>query len=159
MQPYFIDIAFALLTLVLFITGWRRGFVRMAGGLLSLVVSVVVGIWGVGFLEDMLGIPLSSTFIGLLFAFLTIAVIVSALLNLLVSLLDLARRLFTLIPGVGFLHRFAGAIVGLLEAGAILFGVSYLVMYVLVSSSISTLLLSSQSIYFGAYVITQIFGK
>lgn len=153
MQPYYIDIAFLLIAFVLVVAGWRRGFVRMAGGLLSLVISVVVGIWGVGFLEDMLGIPLSSTFLGLLFAFLTIAIIVSVLLNLLVSLLDLLRRLITIIPGLGFIHRLAGAVVGFLESGILLLGVSYLALYVLAQSDVRTLLLSSESIAFGARLL------
>lgn len=153
MQPYYIDIAFLLIAFVLVVAGWRKGFVRMAGGLLSLVISVVVGIWGVGFLEDMLGIPLSSTFLGLLFAFLTIAIIVSVLLNLLVSLLDLLRRLITIIPGLGFIHRLAGAVVGFLESGILLLGVSYLAVYVLAQSDVRTLLLSSESIAFGAQLL------
>lgn len=154
MQPYYIDIAFLLIAFILVVTGWRRGFVRMMGGLLSLVISIVVGIWGVGFLEDMLGIPISSTFFGLIFAFLTIAVIVSALLNLLVSLLDLLRRLITVIPGLGLLHRLAGAAVGILESGVLLLGVSYLAVYVLTESDIRTLLLSSESIAFGVRLLT-----
>jgi membrane protein required for colicin V production len=150
MQPYYLDIAFLLLTFLFVVTGWRRGFVRMTGGLVSLVVSIVAGIWGVGFLEDMFGIPLSSSFVGLLFAFLTIAILVSALMHLVVSLLDLLRRLVTMIPGLGFIHRLAGAVVGFLESGVLLLSVSYLAVYVLATSNIRTLLLSSQSIAYGA---------
>ncbi|NBS69932.1 hypothetical protein EBT31_13610 [bacterium] len=153
MQPYIIDIIFGVLALVLFAYGWRKGFVRMAGGMVSLVVSVVAGIWGVEWIEDVLGIPLSATFFGLIFAFLTIAVIVSAMLNLVVTLLDLLRRLLTMIPGVGFIHRVAGAFVGVLEAGALLLAVAYLSVYVLSASDIRTLLLSSQAIGYATRVL------
>lgn len=149
MQPYYVDLAFLGVTLVLFITGWRRGFVRMAGGLVSLAVSIVAGLWGVRFLEDAFGIPLSSSILGLLFAFLLIAVLVSALLHLVISLLDLVRRLLTIIPGIGFLHRFAGAIVGLVEAGALLLAVSYLAMYMLAAGDARTTLLASESVTWG----------
>lgn len=150
MQPYYIDIAFLLIAFILVVTGWRRGFVRMAGGLVSLAVSIVAGIWGVGFLEDMFGIPLSSSFVGLLFAFFTIAILVSALMHLVVSLLDLLRRLVTMIPGIGFIHRLAGAVVGFLESGVLLLSASYLTVYVLAAGDVRTLLLSSQSIAYGA---------
>lgn len=153
MQPYFIDIAFALIACTLLITGWRRGFVRMAGGLVSLAVSVGCGLWGVGWIEDVLGIPLSSTFIGLIVAFLMIAVIVGAILNLAVTLLDVARRLITMIPGLGLLHRFAGAAVGVLEAGVLVLGVSYLAVNVLAESAVRTLLLASQVVSYGVRVL------
>lgn len=154
MQPYMIDIIFALIALVLVITGWRRGFVRMAGGLISLVVSIAAGIWGVTWIEDVLGIPLSGSFIGLLFAFLTIAVIVSAILNLVVTLFDLARRLITMIPGLGLLHRLAGAAVGAVEAGVFILGISYLATYILAVSDIRTLLLSTETLRYGAQILS-----
>lgn len=153
MQPYYIDIAFLVVTFALVITGWKRGFVHMAGGLISLAISIIAGIWGVGFLEDTFGIPLSSSFIGLLFAFLTIAVLVSAVLHLLVSLLDLLRKLFTIIPGVGFIHRLAGALVGFLEAGIFLLALSYLTIYVLSASDIRTMLLLTQGVSWGARIL------
>lgn len=149
-----IDIIFALIAFALIITGWKRGFVRMAGGLISLVVSIAAGIWGVTWIEDVLGIPLSGSFMGLLFAFLTIAVIVSALLNLLVTLLDLARRLVTMIPGLGLLHRLAGAAVGAVEAGVFALGVSYLAVYILGASDMRTLLLSTETLRYGAQVLS-----
>lgn len=153
MQPYMIDIIFALIAFALIITGWRRGFVRMAGGLISLALSIAVGIWGVTWIEDALGIPLSGTFIGLLIAFLTIAIIVSAVLNLVVTLLDLARRLITMIPGLGLLHRFAGAAVGGVEAMVFALGVSYLAVYVLTAGEVRTLLLSTETLRYGAQVL------
>jgi len=156
MQPYMIDIAFGLIALALIITGWRRGFVRMAGGLVSLAVSIAAGIWGVTWIEDVLGIPLSGTFVGLLVAFLTIAIIVSAVLNLVVTLLDLARRLITLIPGLGLLHRLAGAAVGLLESGVFLLGVSYLATYILAAGNIRTLLLSAETIRYGVQALSAV---
>jgi uncharacterized membrane protein required for colicin V production len=154
MQPYMIDIVFALIALVLVITGWRRGFVRMAGGLMSLVLSIAAGIWGVTWIEDALGIPLSATFIGLIFAFLTIALIVSALINLIITLLDLARRLITMIPGLGLLHRLAGSAVGGVEAIVFALGVSYLAVYILGVSDIRTLLLSTETLRYGAQVLS-----
>ncbi len=156
MQPYVIDIIFALVTCVFLITGWRRGFVRMAGGLVSLVISIGCGVWGVGWIEDTLGIPLSASFIGLLFAFLVIAVIVSALVNLVVTLLDLARRLITMIPGFGLLHRLAGSAVGVLEAGVCILGVSYVAMYILAAGDMRTLLLSSQVVAYGVQILSVI---
>lgn len=156
MQPYMIDIIFALIATALIITGWRRGFVRMAGGLVSLVLSIAAGIWGVTWIEDVLGIPLSGTFIGLIFAFLTIAVIVSALINLVITLLDLARRLITMIPGLGLLHRLAGAAVGGVEAVVFALGVSYLAIYVLGASDIRTLLLSAETIRYSAQALSAV---
>lgn len=156
MQPYMIDIIFALIAFALIITGWRRGFVRMAGGLVSLAVSIAAGIWGVTWIEDVLGIPLSSTFIGLIFAFLTIALIISALINLIITLLDLARRLITMIPGLGLLHRLAGAAVGGVEAVVFALGVSYLATYILAAGEIRTLLLSAETIRYGAQVLSVI---
>lgn len=154
MQPYYIDIIFALIAFALIITGWRRGFVRMAGGLVSLAVSIAAGIWGVTWIEDVLGIPLSGTFIGLLVAFLTIAIIVSAVLNLVVTLFDLARRLITMIPGLGLLHRLAGAAVGGVEAVVFALGVSYLAVYVLTTGEVRTLLLSTETLRYGAQVLS-----
>lgn len=151
-----IDIIFALIAVALIITGWRRGFVRMAGGLISLAVSIAAGIWGVEWIEGTLGIPLSATFLGLIFAFLTIAVIVSAALNLVVTLLDLARRLITMIPGLGLLHRLAGAAVGGVEAIVFALGVSYLAMYVLGASDIRTLLLSAETIRYSAQALSAV---
>ncbi len=153
MQPYYIDIIFAFIAVALIITGWRRGFVRMAGGLVNVVVSIAAGIWGVTWIENVVGIPLSATFLGLLFAFFTIAIIVSALINLVITLLDLARRLITLVPGLGLLHRFAGAAVGGVEAGVFALGASYLAMYVLEAGDLRTLFLSTETLTYGVRVL------
>lgn len=153
MQPYYIDILFALITLVLVVTGWRRGFVRMAGGLMSLAISIAAGIWGVTWIQDTLGIPLASTIVGLLVTFLVISIIVSAILNLVVTLLDLARRLITMIPGLGLLHRLAGAAVGVVEAAVLALGASYFVLYVVAAGDMRTLLLSTQVLTYGVRVL------
>jgi Colicin V production protein len=132
-----------------FITGWRRGFVRMAGGLISLAVSIVAGVWGITWLEDVIGIPFSSHPIGLVFAFLMIAVLAGTVVNLLIGALDLVRRLFSVVPGVGLLNHLGGSAVGLLEAAVVVLGVSYLSVHFITDATWRALLLASQGIGYG----------
>ncbi len=107
------------------ILGWHRGFVVMFGGLVNIVVSILGGLWGTSSAENVLGIPFSSNPLWFVGAFLAIAGICHTIFGFLVSILDLVRRLFTLIPGFGLLHRLAGAVVGLLESVLLVGLVSY----------------------------------
>ncbi len=126
----------------------------MAGGLVSLVVSIVVSIWSISWLEDVVGIPFSVHPIALIFAFLMIAVLVGIIVNLIIAALDLVRRLFSIIPGVGLLNHLGGAAVGLVEAVAVILGVSYLSVQFITDATWRALLLSSQAVGYGIRMLS-----
>lgn len=143
-EPYYVDVACGVLAVALLILGWKRGFVRMAGSLVSLAVSIIVSLWGIHWLEDIVGIPFSTNVIWLVFAFLIIAVLMSSILNLAIKALDLVRRLLSIVPGVGFLNRLGGAFVGAVEAAVIILVVAYLNFFLIRDEQVNLVLNESQ---------------
>ena len=152
-QPYMLDIVLGLCVAFFLFRGWQQGFIRTAGGLLSLAVSVIVGIWGISFAENISGFPLSSNPIWAISAFFVLFGIARTLMYFVIMILDVLRKVFTLIPGVGLLHRVLGLLVGALEGGVFVCTVSYFARSVLTEGTIQTFLFASSVIQWGTFVL------
>lgn len=116
MNPIIVDACLAVVSILLIYGGYRQGFIRAAGSLLGLVVSIAVGIWGVTWLENITGIELTRNPIVFVFTFLVLSILVSQLLRLVISALDLVRKLLSIIPFVGLLNSLLGTVLGVVQA-------------------------------------------
>ncbi len=125
MNPLFIDIGLAVVALLFVIGGYRQGFVRAAGSLLGLVLSIGIGVWGVGWIERITGMNLTANPVLFMVAFIVLSVIVSQLLGFVVSMLDMVRKMISIIPFVGFLNSLLGAVVGAAQAGVLIGAVAF----------------------------------
>lgn len=125
MNPLFIDLGLAIVALLFVIGGYRQGFVRAAGSLVGLVLSIGIGVWGVGWLERITGLNLTASPVLFMVSFIVLSVVVSQLLGFIVSMLDMVRKMISIIPFVGFLNSLLGAIVGALQAGVLIGAVAF----------------------------------
>jgi hypothetical protein len=143
-DPLIIDVIFIVISVLLLWNGYRHGFIRAAGSLLGLVVSIGIGIWGVTWLEDITGFNLTSNPVTFIFVFLTLSVIVSQIIRLIVGALDLVRRLISIIPFVGLINSFLGLVLGLVQAALLIGAVAYVTVTYLPNGEVRTTLLGSQ---------------
>ncbi|MFZ2682125.1 MAG: CvpA family protein [Patescibacteria group bacterium] len=125
MNPLIIDIVLAVIAVVLIWNGYRQGFIRAAGNLLGLVISIAVGIWGVTWLEHLTGFNLTGNPVTFVAVFLVLTIIVSQLLRLVVSGLDLMRRALSIIPFVGLINSLLGTVLGCVQAAVFIALVAY----------------------------------
>ena len=127
MNPLIVDICLAVVSILLIYGGYRQGFIRAAGSLLSLVVSIALGIWGVTWLEDLTGFELTRNPAIFVVCFLILTIIVSQILRLVVTALDLVRRLLSIIPFVGLVNSLLGMLLGVVQAIVFIGLVAYVV--------------------------------
>jgi uncharacterized membrane protein required for colicin V production len=146
MNPLYVDIAFGLLAIFLIFQGWRKGFVRMAGGLIGLAISATAATWGITWLENATGWPLSANPIAFVVVFLTLTLILTKLIGFVIGLLDLVRKIFSIIPGVGLLNTLLGAIVGGAEAALVVLAVAFASVNFLPAGDVRTMILESKSV-------------
>jgi uncharacterized membrane protein required for colicin V production len=145
-QPIFVDIAFAVLLVILCLQGWRQGFVRMGGSLVALAVSVVIATWGVAWLESVTGWHFSGNPVVFVIVFLLMTLILTKLTGLLITVLDLVRKILSVIPGVGMLNSILGLVVGAIEAGMVALAIAFATVNFFPQSEIRNALVQSYTI-------------
>jgi membrane protein required for colicin V production len=150
------DIVIGVLALLFVVNGYNQGFVKAAGNLIGLVVSIFAGVWGVQFIEDLTGFNLTGHTATFILTFLLIAVIVSQLIRLLVSALDLIRRLMSIIPFLGLINRLLGLALGAVQAAVFITGVAYVAVKFIPSSPWQAALLGSWLVGKGVFVAQQL---
>jgi uncharacterized membrane protein required for colicin V production len=145
-----------VISILLLWNGYRHGFIRAAGSLLGLVISIWIGIWGVTWLEDVTGFNLTANPVTFIFTFLILSVIVSQVIRLIVGALDLVRRLFSIIPFVGLINSFLGLMLGAVQAALLIGTIAYITVTYLPSGEVRTILLGSQLVDFGVMAEEQL---
>ncbi len=125
MQPIIVDIIFAVLALLLCLQGWHKGFVKMAGSLVALVVAVSIATWGVAWIESVTGWHFSGNPVVFVVVFLLLTLILTRLMGFVITLLDLARKVLSIIPGIGMLNSILGFLVGAIEAGMVALAIAF----------------------------------
>jgi chromate transport protein ChrA len=115
MTPLVIDIIYIVLALGLLAGGWQQGFVKAAGSLVAFVVSTVISVWGITFLQQTFGWNALGNPITVLVLFLMLTLVISKLLGLFVWALDALRQLLSFIPLVGILNSFGGLLIGAVQ--------------------------------------------
>lgn len=116
MNPLIVDVCLAVVSLLLIYGGYRQGFIRAAGSLIGLVISIALGIWGVTWLEQLTGFELTRNPVIFVGTFLVLSILISQLLRLVVSALDLVRKLLSIIPFVGLINSLLGTVLGVVQA-------------------------------------------
>ncbi|MFA5945412.1 MAG: CvpA family protein [Patescibacteria group bacterium] len=146
MNSIIVDIIFLVLALLLALQGWKQGFVRMGGSLIALVISVVLATWGVAWIESVTGWRISANPVVFVLVFLLVTLILTKLMGLAITLLDLVRKIVSIIPGIGILNSILGFIVGALEAGMIALAIAYATVNFFPASQVRTALVQSRTI-------------
>lgn len=154
MNPLIVDIILIVISILLLWNGYRQGFIKAAGSLLGLVISIVVGIWGVTWLEDVTGFNLTGSPVTFVITFLILSVIVSQIIRLIVNALDLVRRLVSIIPFVGLINRILGSALGLVQAALLIGAVAYVAVTYLPTGAVQTSVLGSQLVDFAVQTET-----
>jgi uncharacterized membrane protein required for colicin V production len=149
MNPIFVDVILVVISILLIYGGYRQGFIRAAGSLLGLVISIAIGIWGVTWLENVTGFELTRNPVVFIFTFLILSILVSQLLRLIVSALDLVRKLLSIIPFVGLINSLLGTLLGLVQAVLFIGLVAYVAQTYLPVGTIRYSLLNSQLVAAG----------
>ena len=143
MNPLIIDVILVVISILLIWNGFRHGFIRAAGSLLGLVLSIGLSIWGITWIEDLTGFDLTSNPVVFVFSFLTLAIFLSQIIRLLVSGLGLVRRMLSIIPFVGMIDRGLGFALGVVQAAVLLAGVAYITVAYLPAGGLKTAMLES----------------
>ncbi len=156
MTPLMIDVIIIVLAFGLLASGWHHGFVRTLGSLIGLVASIVVAIYGATWIETTFGFSFLSHPLSGIVLFLTLALIVSQIVGWLINLLDLVRRLLSIIPFVGLLNSLGGAVVGLAQAAAMIVAMAFIAVEFLPESTLRSAVLESQSVSTAVDVLYQV---
>jgi hypothetical protein len=115
MSPLVLDIAYLVLAVGLLAGGWQQGFVKAAGSLAALVISIVVSIWGIDLFKNIFGPSTLGNPLTIMVVFLILTLVISKILGLFVWVLDAIRRLLSFIPLVGLINSVGGLGVGLVQ--------------------------------------------
>lgn len=144
MNPLFVDVILVVLAVLFIVGGWRQGFVRAGGSLLGLVISIGVGIWGVGWIERLTGLNLTGNPVVFVACFLILSVLVSQLIGLVVGALDMVRKLVSVVPFLGLLNRVLGAVVGAAQAAVLIGAVAFVATNFIPRGSVRAMFLEAQ---------------
>lgn len=147
MNPIIVDVILVVISILLIYGGYRQGFIRAAGSLLGLVISIAIGIWGVTWLEHVTGFELTRNPVVFIFTFLVLSIIVSQILRLIVSALDLVRKLLSIIPFVGLINSVLGAVLGVVQALVFVALVAYVAWTFLPAGKVRATMLASQLVH------------
>lgn len=146
MNPIIVDVILVVISILLIWGGYRQGFIKAAGSLLGLVISIGVSIWGVTWLEDLTGFDLTGNPVMFVFTFLTLAIFISQIVRLIVSGLDLVRRLVSIIPFVNLINKGLGLILGVVQAIILIGAVAYVTVTFLPAGAMKDVMLESMII-------------
>lgn len=119
-----VDIVLAILLILFFISGWRKGLVVAFGQLLGAIVGFIIARSASAWLAGLLAkwIHLNAGWLHII-AFILIFMIVDRLFGLLVGLLNKLFKILTIIPFLSTINSILGAILSFLE-GLVLIGSS-----------------------------------
>ncbi|MEK7183798.1 MAG: CvpA family protein [Patescibacteria group bacterium] len=143
MNPIIVDVILVVISILLIWGGYRQGFIKAAGSLLGLVISIGVSIWGVTWLEDLTGFDLTGNPVVFVFTFLTLAIFISQIVRLIVSGLDLVRRLVSIIPFVNLINKGLGLVLGVVQAIILIGAVAYVTVTFLPAGAMKDVMLES----------------
>ncbi len=147
MNPLYVDIGFAVLTLILLFVNYQSGFIKAAGHLIGLVLSIGLSIYGITWIEELTGYDLTSNVIVFIIAFLVLSIIINQILRFIVNAVDLVRRMFSIIPFVGLINSLLGAALGAVQAVLIIAGFAYVTIKYVPEGDLQNILLSSFSLH------------
>ena len=101
--------------------GFLKGIIRMAGELAGYLIGIyIAGHYFIPFYNWTSSLYLGYENIGRLISFLLLLFIVRKLVVLVVVLIDKFFNIISIIPFLGLINRFAGAVFGFLSAGVVL---------------------------------------
>jgi uncharacterized membrane protein required for colicin V production len=146
MTPIIIDLLFLGLAILLCIQGWRQGFVKMGGSLVALAVSVSLATWGVAWIERVTGWHFSGNPAAFVIVFLLVTLVLTKLMGFLVTVLDLARKILSILPGISMLNSILGFVVGGLQAGMVALAIAFATVNFFPQSEIRNALVQSYSV-------------
>lgn len=146
MTPFIADIIAIVIAAGLILSGWHYGFVRTLGSLIGLVASIAVAIYGATWIEATFGFSFLQNPLTGVVLFLLLALIVSHVAGWLVNLLDLARRVLSIIPFVGLINSMLGALLGAVQATCIIVAVAFVAVTFMPDSATRTAILGAQSV-------------
>lgn len=146
MTPFIVDVIMIVLALGLVGSGWHYGFVRTLGSLIGLVASIAVAMYGATWIESTFGFSFLANPLAGVAMFLLLALIVSHVAGWLVNLLDLARRVVSIIPFVGLINSLLGAVLGALQAACIVVAIAFMAVTFLSDSPTRTSIIEAQSV-------------
>lgn len=146
MTGTYVDILLIVMSFGLLASGWHYGLIRTLGSLIGLVASIVVAIYGATWIEATFGFSFLAHPLSGVVLFLTLALIVSQLAKWIVNLLDLVRRVLSIIPFVGLLNALGGALVGVVQAAFVVIALSFITVKFLPDSPLRSAALESQGV-------------
>lgn len=141
-----VDLVFAVLAVGLIASGWHYGLIRTLGSLVGLVASLAAALYGSVWIQDAFGFSFFEHPVTGIVLFLVLAMIVSHLAGWIVTMLDLARRVVSIIPFVGLVNSLAGALVGAIEAAVALGVFAFVAVEYLPDTALKTAALASRSV-------------
>jgi len=145
-NPIIVDVILIVVSILLVWGGYRQGFIKAAGSLLGLVISIAVSIWGVTWLEDLTGFDLTGNPVVFVFTFLTLAIFISQIVRLIVGGLDLVRRLMSIIPFVNLINKGLGLVLGVVQAVILVGALAYVTVTFLPTGAMRDVMLESMII-------------
>lgn len=150
LQPWHVDLIIGLIGLLFVILGMRAGGIRAIGSLLSLIISILVGIFGIMALEEWTGMDISSNPVILVLVFILLSVITSKIAQLIINALDLVRKAMSIIPFINLANSLVGGMVGVFKTLLLIALVAYVSVYWLpASAQYRKAILQSHTISFG----------
>lgn len=117
------EIILIAIVIVFIIHGWFAGFIKSFGDLVGLVAGLVVGGYAVRYLEGQL--HLIDNPVAAVIVYLAVLGVMTWLVGWLFSLIDKLYKLASIIPFLGLINKFAGALLGLVEGVIALLVISY----------------------------------
>lgn len=146
MYSLYVDIAFAVLAIIMVFQGYRNGFVRMAGSLVALAVSATAATAGITWLESFTGWHVTTNPIVFVIVFLVLTLILTKIIGIGITILDLVRKIFSIIPGVGLINSLLGAVIGLAQALLVAAALAFAAVNFFPNGVVRTTLLESEVI-------------
>lgn len=141
-----VDIILLVLAVILAIAGWQAGFVRSAGSLVALAVSIGVSFYGMTWLHDTFGFSYTANPWMTLVAFLMLVVVTNRLAHYFVDILDLVRKAIAIIPFVNTINSLLGALLGLAQTAALILVLAYAAVMFIPTSDARTKILESKAV-------------
>ncbi len=152
-EGWMVDVALGIISALLIWRGWSKGFIHTAGSLIVLVVSLVTTGWIFWEAQTRFGVALSGLSPWMLIGgYVLLSFVISQLLMFIVRIIDLARRLLSLLPFIGIMNSFFGAMVGAAQAVALIAALTFVSISYLPSGEVRRLILESQAVQFVASV-------
>src|SRR5688500_189919 len=125
-SPLVVDVLLGCVIIFFAISGWKYGLIKTLGSLVGLALSIIAGIWGIRLLDEYFSINFAAHPVWMIIGFFVLALVASALLGWIVNLLDLARRVLSILPFIGILNSFFGFVVGVIEGIFVVGAFAYL---------------------------------